>query len=151
LPEPQEDSLAALNTHDMPPFAAFWECLDVQDRMELGLLDSEGSAIEMNNRSRLRKALVTFLRVNGRKGGDAPMVDVLRSLLQFLGKSRNRLAMVNLEDLWFERQPQNVPGTCEERPNWRRKTKYTLHQITGMAEVRETLEVLDRARRRKEV
>ncbi|HEX5411605.1 MAG TPA: 4-alpha-glucanotransferase [Terriglobia bacterium] len=151
LPEPQEDSLAALNTHDMPPFAAFWECLDVQDRVELGLLDSDGSAIEMNNRSKLRKALVTFLGVDGRKGGDAPIVDVLKSLLQFLGKSPNRLAMVNLEDLWFETQPQNVPGTCEERPNWRRKTKYTLRQITRMAEVREMLEVLDRTRRRKEV
>lgn len=78
------------------------------------------------------------------------MVDVLKELLQFLGKSRNRTVMVNLEDLWCERQPQNVPGTCNERPNWRRKARYSLHQIMGMAEVRQMLEALDKARRRKE-
>lgn len=150
LPEPNEDSVAALNTHDMPSFAAFWEGLDVQDRVDLGLLDSKGAAIEMRNRSKLRSALVCFLGVDTHARGKPVMVDVLRALLQFLGKSRNRTAMVNLEDLWCEKQPQNVPGTCDERPNWRRKAKYSLHQIKGMTEVREMLEALDKTRRRKE-
>ncbi|HEV2245871.1 MAG TPA: 4-alpha-glucanotransferase [Terriglobia bacterium] len=150
LPDPQVDSVAALNTHDMPPFAAFWEGLDVQDRVELGLLDGEGAAIEMLNRSKLRNALVSFLGVDGHTGANPSMVDVLKELLQFLGKSRNRTVMVNLEDLWCERQPQNVPGTCNERPNWRRKARYSLHQIMGMAEVRQMLEALDKARRLKE-
>ena len=61
------------------------------------------------------------------------------------------MAMVNLEDLWYEKQPQNVPGTCEERPNWKRKSRYSLNQITGMPEVGKMLETLDNARRRKEI
>jgi 4-alpha-glucanotransferase len=151
LPAPHEHSLAALNTHDMPPFAAFWEGLDVQDRVDLGLLDKEGAIAELNNRSKLRNALVRFLCPDGHKRRDPSIVDVLRASLKFLGRGRNRMAMVNLEDLWFEKQPQNVPGTCEERPNWKRKSRYSLSQITEMWEVGEMLETLDNARRGKEV
>lgn len=149
LPSPRVDSVAALNTHDMPPFAAFWEGLDVQDRVDLGLLDVEGASVEMLNRSKLKNGLVNFLGVNGSTERNASMDDVLKALLQFLGESRSRTVMVNLEDLWYERQPQNVPGTCDERPNWRRKARYNLDQITGMSEVREMLEALDHARRRR--
>ena len=151
LPGPLEDSLAALNTHDMPPFAAFWEGLDVQDRVDLGLLDKDGALTELNNRSKLRNALVRFLCPDGRKRWDPSIVDVMKALLEFLGGSRNRMAMVNLEDLWYEKQPQNVPGTCEERPNWKRKARYSLRQITEMREVRGMLEALDKSRRGKEI
>ena len=150
LPGPLEDSLATLNTHDMPPFAAFWEGLDVQDRVDLGLLDKDGAITELNNRNKLRDALVRFLCPDGRKRRDPSIVEVMKASLEFLGRNRNRMAMVNLEDLWYEKQPQNVPGTCEERPNWKRKSRYSLHQITGMREVGEMLETLDHARRRKE-
>jgi 4-alpha-glucanotransferase len=150
LPGPMEDSLAALNTHDMPPFAAFWEGLDVQDRVDLGLLDKEGAITELNNRSKLRNALVRYLCPDGRKRRDPSIVEVMKAALEFLGRSRNRMAMVNLEDLWYEKQPQNVPGTCEERPNWKRKARYSLRQITGMPEVAEMLETLDNSRRGKE-
>jgi 4-alpha-glucanotransferase len=148
LPAPDEDSLAALNTHDMPPFTAFWEGVDVQDRVDLGLLDKEGAIIELNNRSRLRDALKRFLCPEGRKRRNPSIVDVMKASLEFLGKGHNRMAMVNLEDLWFEKQPQNVPGTCEERPNWKRKARYSLRQITAMQGVGEMLEALDNARRK---
>jgi 4-alpha-glucanotransferase len=134
----------------MPPFAAFWEGLDVQDRVDLGLLDKDGAITELNHRSKLRTALVRFLCPDGRKGRDPSIVKVMKASLEFLGRSRNRMAMVNLEDLWYEKQPQNVPGTCEERPNWKRKSRYSLRQITGMHEVGEMLETLDHSRRGKE-
>lgn len=150
LPAPSENSLAALNTHDMPPFAAFWEGLDVQDRVALGLLDKKGAEIELSNRRKLREALAKFLCPNADRRRLPPIADVLKASLKYLGKGRNRIVIVNLEDLWFEKQPQNVTGTCEERPNWRRKAKYTLRQIMGMPKVREMLEVLKNARRGKE-
>ena len=151
LSDPSEDSLATLNTHDMPPFAAFWEGLDVQDRVDLGLLDKEGAITELSNRSKLRSALVQFLCSDGSKRRSPSIVDVFKASLRYLGSSRSRMVIVNLEDLWFEKQPQNVPGTCEERPNWKRKSRYGLHQIKGMAEVAEMLETLDNTRRRKEL
>jgi 4-alpha-glucanotransferase len=149
LPVPPVDSLATLNTHDMPPFAAFWEGLDIQDRVELGLLDEAGALSELNNRSRLRSALVSFLCQG--EGDRSSIVEVLKASLEYLGSSRSRMVMVNLEDLWFERQPQNVPGTCDERPNWKRKARYNLDEIIKMEQVVEVLRTLDAARRGKEV
>ena len=149
LPVPPVDSLATLNTHDMPPFAAFWDGLDIQDRVELGLLDEAGAIHELDNRSRLRSALQSFLC--GGEGECSSIVDVLKASLKYLGSSRSRMVIVNLEDLWFEKQPQNVPGTCEERPNWKRKARYNLDEITSMEQVAEVLRMLDAARRAKEV
>jgi 4-alpha-glucanotransferase len=149
LPVPPVDSLATLNTHDMPPFASFWDGLDIQDRVGLGLLDEAGAITELNNRSRLRSALVSFLCQDASECSS--IVDVLKASLKYLGSSRSRIVIVNLEDLWFEKQPQNVPGTCEERPNWKRKARYNLDEITRVEQVAEVLRMLDAARRGKEV
>src|SRR5204862_2527684 len=41
LPPVPAKSVASLNTHDMPPFQAFLEGLDIDDRLDLGLLDEK--------------------------------------------------------------------------------------------------------------
>ena len=53
-------------------------------------------------------------------------------------RSATSLVLVNLEDLLFETQPQNLPGTGAERPNWRRKLR------AGETEVREAIETVAR-------
>jgi 4-alpha-glucanotransferase len=55
--------------------------------------------------------------------------------------------MVSLGDLIGEPEPQNVPGTGPERPNWRRRYPWTLEELEGRREVVETVERIDRARR----
>ena len=50
-------------------------------------------------------------------------------MLAWLKAGESEIVLVNLEDLWLEKRPQNVPGTSSERPNWRRKAKFTLEQI----------------------
>ena len=49
--------------------------------------------------------------------------------------------LVTLEDLWGERQPQNTPGTVNERANWRRKATHSFEEFRRMPEV---VEILDR-------
>jgi 4-alpha-glucanotransferase len=51
--------------------------------------------------------------------------------------------IVSLEDLWGERDPQNVPGTPSEQ-NWRRKAALTLED---MRSVEGLLREIDEARR----
>lgn len=65
--------------------------------------------------------------------------EALNEALCVLAASRARILMVSLEDLWLERRPQNVPGTSRERPNWRRRARYSLEQFTRMKPVLETL------------
>jgi len=55
--------------------------------------------------------------------------------------------LVNLEDLWLDPLPQKVPGTRDERPNWRRKACYTLETFSRLREVVYALQTLARSRR----
>jgi 4-alpha-glucanotransferase len=143
-------SLGCMNTHDMPPFASFWEGHDIDDRVALGLLDEEGSREERIMRSRVKGALADFLRRRGwLAGSGSGAEEVLAACLAFLAGSRAGVVIVNLEDLYLETNPQNVPGTSEERPNWLRKARHGFEEIREMPQVIRILREVDRLRKEK--
>lgn len=139
--------VASMNTHDMPPFASFWQGLDIQDRLELGLLDQAGAGREREKRDALKQALISFLRKAGSlKGSGEDGAEVLRACLAYLAASPAPAVIVNLEDLWGETHPQNVPGIQEGRPNWRRKARYSLEAFCALPQVLDTLRELNQPR-----
>jgi 4-alpha-glucanotransferase len=197
-----EAALAGLNTHDLPPFAAWWQGLDLADRHALGLLDGRQLNDERGERGRRKstlvgalenagwldrsaRAMVAALPANrqptdwpevacGATGaGDAetpsaataeparatagavvnpvappdPRPLVLRAWLAQLAASPARIVLINVEDLWLETAPQNVPGTWRERPNWRRKVRHPLATWDEQPGLRATLESVDHLRR----
>jgi alpha-1,4-glucan:alpha-1,4-glucan 6-glycosyltransferase/4-alpha-glucanotransferase len=148
LPEPPTDAVAGINTHDMPPFAAFWSGTDIDDRAELGWITQEQVRHEHGERAQLRASLRRFLGREVSLPPDADASEALRACLHHLGKSPSRLVLVSMEDLWGEQYPQNVPGTYLERPNWRRRARVGLHELAAHPEVERTLACLDRARKR---
>ncbi len=140
--------VASINTHDMPPFAAFWQGLDIEDRLELGLLDKASARIEQETRQALRKHLVRLLQhKDWADRSSQESQAVLKSILAFLSTSPACAVLVNLEDLWLESEPQNVPSTREERLNWRHRAHYALEDFSRMPEVVKTLQVVDQLRR----
>lgn len=144
------NSVASINTHDMPTFSAFWKSLDVEDREDLGLLSKAGARFEQKNRETTKQALVGFLERKGYLSGPATEEKVLRACLAYLSTSHARVVLVNLEDLWLETKPQNVPGTHKERPNWQRKAAYSLETFWELPQVLETLKELNQLRSRGE-
>jgi len=148
LRPPRSTAVASVNTHDMPPFAAYWEGLDIETREELSLLDPEQATEERRNRERVRRALVRFLRREGLLARSTPGTrEVLDGLLAYLAGGTFPVAIATLEDLWLEREPQNMPGTWNERPNWRRKARWSLEDFTRDQSIRESLLLMDRLRR----
>lgn len=144
------DAVAGLNTHDMPTFAAFWEGADIPERKSLGLVDAAGARRESRSRQGVKAALVRGLQ----KKKFLPKVDagtraVLQACLSFLSASPARLLLVNLEDLWQEKRSQNVPGTGEKYPSWRRKARYGLEEFCRMKDVRDILEKISDLRKGK--
>lgn len=132
LREPPESTVASLNTHDMPPFAAFWAGLDIDDRKDLGLMTDETLGHEKRVRQEQRSALVRFLRTEGFL--DEAVDDVgaiLQALWKWLAASPSSVLLLNLEDLWLETEPQNTPNTYDERPNWRRKLRKSFEQFAN--------------------
>jgi 4-alpha-glucanotransferase len=141
-------SVASLNTHDMLPFAAFWESLDTGDRLEHGLQAEKGARGERESCQALKGSILTLLRRWGLlEEADLSERAVLRACLAFLSVSHARVVLVSLEDLWLERRPQNVPGTWEEQPNWLRKAQYTFEAFCQLPEVLDALRTVGRLRK----
>jgi 4-alpha-glucanotransferase len=133
-------SAASLNTHDMPPFAAFWRGLDIEERLARGLLDEEGAGREREAREGRKRSLVAFLRDGGLlEEGDDDEYAILRACLAFLGASPARVVLASVEDLWLETRPQNVPGTVDEHPNWERKACYSFEAFCQLPQVLDAL------------
>ena len=140
LTPPTALSVASLNTHDMPTFIAHWRGDDLAERIELGLLSPDEMKHEKQHREKLKTAIVRFLKAQGFLKSQKPSArQVLSALLTWLRASRAETLLVNLEDLWLEERPQNVPGTTSERPNWRRKARLSLEQIIQDKRIRQLL------------
>ena len=162
LSEVPREAVASLNTHDMPPFAAYWNAKDAELRYEMGLL-SEGDVAEQHeSRDKLARSIGAMLR-------DSDMLDsskldrilnrkldtheAMRALLKWLAASPADVLLINLEDLWLEERPQNIPGTSQEKPNWRRRMTHTLDEIRSSEVVKGVLSTISAARhdRREDV
>jgi len=115
FPVPPADSLASIATHDLPTFASWWSGLDIDDQLRRGALDRHGAGVEKAERASLRAAVMVAVgrRVSARTA--------LRTILLNLARGPARLVLVDLEDLWLEREPQNRPGTGTEEGNFRRR------------------------------
>ena len=133
LADPPRESVASINTHDMPTFAAWWRAKDVDDRVGQDLLDEHGARRERDTRDKMKRAIVAA-HVEG------PATDpqrVLEALLLWLASSDAEIVLVNVEDLWGELEPQNVPGVPER--SWRHKFRMGLEDARADAWIRRVL------------
>ncbi len=134
LPAPPAACVASLNTHDMPPFAAFWRGADIPKRFALGLLDKSGLNSENARRNAVRRTVARQVgtRIAG-GSSEAQAGEVLSALWTHLSKGPAEVVLANLEDVWLETRPQNVPGTSAERDNWRNKVRFAIEQYRSVA------------------
>jgi 4-alpha-glucanotransferase len=145
---PPAQSVASLNTHDLPTFQGYWTGRDIDDFRALGIIDDEEAARDHAGREATCKATLRCLAARGlldaTQAGDVEAV--MRALLCHLAAGDAEMVLVNLEDLWLETAPHNVPGTLDERPNWRRKLRYSIDELTEDEGVIGFLRKLDRIR-----
>jgi 4-alpha-glucanotransferase len=144
LRTPPARSAASLNTHDMPTFRAFWEARDVAEIQRLGFFNEDQAREERERRAALRRQIFEELPPDERNESV-----VLRRLLEILASSPARMVLVNLEDLWGEAEPQNVPGTHTEVPNWRRKARLAFEEFSTKPEVLDALRRVDAVRKER--
>jgi 4-alpha-glucanotransferase len=123
----RKKAAATVSTHDLTPFAGFWEKRDIALRRSLGIYtESEAKAAEAErnvDRTRLLEALAQAgipLPVENDSPQEATSA-LCRAVHAFLASSAAQLFLAKLDDLLGEREQLNVPGTTFEAPNWRRK------------------------------
>jgi 4-alpha-glucanotransferase len=118
LRKPTAGSVASLNTHDMFPFQAFIDGTDIDARLKLGFLTAKDALSERKQRRRVRNALEASFGKNHFDG-----------CMEFLESSGASIVLHNLEDLWRETKPQNIPATTSEHANWRRRMRYSMERL----------------------
>jgi 4-alpha-glucanotransferase len=151
LSSPPYNSVASLNTHDMPPFTAFWQGLDIGHRLRLGLLDKPAAEKEKKKLREIKNVLLWFVQSKRWScQSEKDTLAILKGCLSFLAASPARLLLVNLEDLWKEIKPQNIPSTKTEYPNWQRKSRYSLEQFIKLPEVADILQNVNKLRKQDE-
>ncbi len=145
LRDPLAASVASLNTHDMPPFAAFWRGLEIGRWQEMGLVTDTEAQARMQERLVAKRNLVRFLEGAGHlEGGREDVRRIVGGCLAFLSRSRARVVLANMEDLWLETDQQNIPGVVQGHPNWQRKARYDFDTFSKMPEVLDLLEGVKR-------
>jgi 4-alpha-glucanotransferase len=155
-PDVPPGAVATIETHDMFPLRGLRAGADITERAALGLLDNGraaagdevGEAGEvgalLDERRRTFSALDERYDTgeNGRRAGPDPLLEPLLSLM---GRSAAGLVLVSVDDLAGVAEPQNVPGTTDERPNWRRRLDRPLASLLT-ADAERALEALAAAR-----
>lgn len=124
------DSVASTGTHDLPPFAAWWDGEDIVTRERLGWIDADVAERERREREETRDRLRrTLVEAGCLAGDDDSLTGLLAAIYRYLGRSPSRLVLVQLEDAVGSSEQVNVPGTVDQEPNWRRRMPVELEEL----------------------
>lgn len=138
-----EASLSSFAIHDTPTMVAYWNGEDIDLKVSLGLVDSEGACGMRHDRQRVRRALLNQLREYGldkelsfRPGFETPDMDShLAAALQSLGGlSKSQIQMIDMESLAGDSLPVNVPGVGDK----------SLYPVFARRQPRSTRDVLEK-------
>jgi 4-alpha-glucanotransferase len=140
-------SIASLNSHDMFPFAAFWQEKDIIEREKLKLLNAEDAKKELEARRQIKRTLISILQYKGLSKSLFQDSDAtLKAILDLLASSHSYALLINMEDLWLETHPQNIPGT-QNNHNWSRKIRFSFEELSKSEKIIEILNKISQSRK----
>ncbi|MDG4601247.1 MAG: 4-alpha-glucanotransferase [Defluviicoccus sp.] len=134
-------ALACATTHDLATLTGFWQEADIDLKQRLNLYPSpEALANERAARTHDRSLLLRALAhegllpqgLNPERAEAGPLPPALSAALHaYLARSEAALLLVQVDDLADESEQINVPGTVDERPNWRRRLRVATAELAA--------------------
>ena len=137
-------ALVSATTHDLPTLAGFWIGRDIEARESAGLVSPETARSMREQRQAEKQRMLDVLWETGflppnypHAASDLPDLtgELHNAIMGFLAFTPSLLVTVNQEDLTKEIDQQNLPGSTWQYPNWRRKMKFSVEDLTGSQEV----------------
>ena len=131
-------ALVSVTTHDLPTLAGFWLGRDIQVRHSAGLLPEDVYQRMLEDRAREKQRILDVLNELhllpewvSRNAQDIPELtgEIHNAIVGFLCSTPSKLMVLNQEDLLKETEQQNLPGTTDQYPNWRRKMRCTVEEL----------------------
>ena len=132
-------TLASFGTHDTPTLRGWWSGWDIDQRHAISGSDDAARDQEQQQRAAERAALAQLLCDEGlAPAGLDPAAppgeadDVLAEALhRLLARAGSALVAVQLDDALGSVAQQNLPGTVDEHPNWRRRYPVAVEGLAG--------------------
>ncbi len=132
-------ALACISTHDLATLWGFWSDADIELKRRLKLYPSpDAEQGEREGRGHDRWLLLSALAANGLlpEGvnvddlNGTPLTPKLAAAVHaYVANSSASLLMVQIDDLMEAMDQINLPGTVDERPNWRRRLPLTTDRL----------------------
>jgi 4-alpha-glucanotransferase len=140
-----QQALVSSTTHDLPTLAGFWIGADIESRRKAGAIDDEAHREQWELRTNEKQKMLDRLFEEGLLRADLPRQaaaypeltgDLHHAAIGFLARTPAQLLAVNQEDLTKETAQQNLPGTTWQYPNWGRKMRYSVEDLSAREEAR---------------
>jgi 4-alpha-glucanotransferase len=148
LDDLREMAVTAFSNHDFPTLSGFWAGDDFVWRESLGIgSDPNVLAHEKQAREQDKNVLSDVSNLNGKP--EYLNSQAMAKLQSWLATAPSLAFAVPLEDIMLDRQQPNVPGTTDEQPNWRRRSKLSLETLKTDVSCNEILDTLAAARPRR--
>ncbi len=132
-------ALVSSTTHDLPTLAGFWSGRDIETRREAGLLSGDAAydRLKRERAAEKQKMLDALFQAKllpdwfPHSAAETPELtgELHHAITGFLVSTPCLLMTLNQEDLTKETEQQNLPGSIDQYPNWRRKMRFTLEEL----------------------
>jgi len=132
-------SLACLGSHDLPTFAGWASGAHLA--LDHRLKRNPDEAKQRRDYETERAELQAAFDAAGLARGD-PMI----AAHEFLDRTGSAIAFVQVDDLFGETEPLNLPGTDREYPNWRRRSARPIEDVLSDARARAILDIMRKER-----
>lgn len=142
-------SLACFATHDTPTLAGFWEGRDIAWWEKLGWIKPQEASRAMTKRGVEKRQLVGLPAP--RPLPKTSTQGVRDTIHAALASAPAELVAVQLEDVLLQKETQNLPGTVDEHPNWRRPLPLTLEEISASPAFEKTARIMTRSGRAEQM
>lgn len=147
-------AMAALTTHDMPTLRGWWNYLDLDMGVSLGLYTAEHAEELREDRREAKQQILDSMHGLGSLDDEAPhdvdgcpFTQELADAMQVhMCRGACALYSSQLEDWIGVEKPVNIPGTFRDYPNWRRKLTLNLEAIFASEQVRNLTSMMTKAR-----
>lgn len=148
-------SLAMIANHDVPPLCSWWQGNDLALRHDIGLIpDMEHLQAAREYRRGEKGQILQWLAEQQLlpaswhdRDLERPLDAALSTaLVRACGQVASRLLSLQVDDLAAVDMPVNIPGTCDEYPNWRRKIPVALEDVFANTVARGLLQALRETR-----
>lgn len=133
----RRDAVASFATHDAPTVAGFFAGTDLDWRVRLGRMEASARERTMSERLAAEVSL----------GAPTQAAERRNAIHARLAASPAAMCAVQLDDLGDMVEQQNLPGTVDEHPNWRRRAAIPVETAPDAPGMTETARIMAAAGR----